>query len=45
MWPFILGDAWHNNHHFNSKNYSSKISKWEFDPVATLIDILKIKET
>lgn len=45
MWPLILGDAWHNNHHHNAKNYSSAISWWEFDPLAKLINIIKIKNT
>jgi fatty-acid desaturase len=41
MWPFILGDAWHNNHHHNPKLYSTKYKKWEVDPVAKLINIIK----
>jgi stearoyl-CoA desaturase (delta-9 desaturase) len=41
MWIFILGDAWHNNHHHNAKSYSTKIQWWEFDPLATLITVIK----
>lgn len=34
LWPFILGDAWHNNHHHNPGINSTKIKWWEFDPIA-----------
>jgi fatty-acid desaturase len=41
MWPFILGDAWHNNHHFNSGLCNTRIKSWEFDPVVRLINIIR----
>lgn len=41
LWPFILGDAWHNNHHANAGAVSSKHLWWEFDPVSSLISIVK----
>lgn len=41
LWPFILGDAWHNNHHANAEKFSTKINNYEFDPVATFINIIK----
>ncbi len=40
MWPFILGDAWHNNHHAHAERLSSKIKWWEFDPVAGLAKLV-----
>ena len=41
LWPFILGDAWHNNHHANAEKFSTKINKYEFDPVANFIKLIK----
>jgi fatty-acid desaturase len=41
LFPFIWGDAWHNNHHANSAAQSTKIKKFEFDPVCNIINILK----
>jgi stearoyl-CoA desaturase (delta-9 desaturase) len=41
LWPFILGDAWHNNHHANAAKYNTQFLKWEFDPVSKFIDIIK----
>lgn len=43
MWPFILGDAWHNNHHAYAERMSSKIKWWEFDPVAILVKLISKK--
>jgi stearoyl-CoA desaturase (delta-9 desaturase) len=43
MWPFILGDAWHNNHHAQAANLNTKVKWWEWDPVAALINLVKIK--
>ena len=31
MWPFILGDAWHNNHHANPKKLILTERWWELD--------------
>jgi stearoyl-CoA desaturase (delta-9 desaturase) len=43
MWPFILGDAWHNNHHAHAEKFSTKIKSYEFDPLAHLISFISIK--
>jgi stearoyl-CoA desaturase (delta-9 desaturase) len=41
LWLFILGDAWHNNHHHNPRSISTKIKSHELDPLATIIEIIK----
>jgi stearoyl-CoA desaturase (delta-9 desaturase) len=41
LWPLIMGDAWHNNHHKNQKSFDTKEKWWEFDPAAQLIRIIK----
>jgi len=41
LWPLILGEAWHNNHH-NRPMYSTKIKFWEFDPVDFLVRMVKL---
>jgi stearoyl-CoA desaturase (Delta-9 desaturase) len=41
LFPFILGEAWHNNHHHDAKNYSTKNKKYEFDPLIFIIDLVK----
>jgi len=41
LFPFILGEAWHNNHHYDAKNYSTKKNKYEFDPLSFVITIIK----
>jgi stearoyl-CoA desaturase (delta-9 desaturase) len=41
MWPFILGDAWHNNHHGNSAAKTTKIKWWELDPVRYVIKVIQ----
>jgi stearoyl-CoA desaturase (delta-9 desaturase) len=42
LWPFILGDAWHNNHHANAQKISTKVLKYEYDPVSIFINLIKI---
>lgn len=42
LWPFILGDAWHNNHHANAQKISTKVLKYEYDPVSVFINLIKI---
>lgn len=44
LWPIILGEAWHNNHHADAKNYSTKHKAWEIDPLTWLIKLVKIKQ-
>lgn len=41
LWPFILGDAWHNNHHTNAGSFTTKEKSWEIDPAAWIIQIIK----
>jgi stearoyl-CoA desaturase (delta-9 desaturase) len=41
LWPFIWGDAWHNNHHANAGVLSTKVRKYEFDPVVVLANLIK----
>jgi len=44
LWPIILGEAWHNNHHGNAKNYSTKNKTWEVDPLAWIIELVQVKK-
>jgi len=41
LWPFILGDAWHNNHHANAEKSTTKINRYEFDPIVIIINLIK----
>jgi len=41
LWPFILGDAWHNNHHAHAEKVSTTVKKYEFDPVCILINLIR----
>jgi stearoyl-CoA desaturase (delta-9 desaturase) len=41
LWPFILGDAWHNNHHNNPAAVTTRIKWWELDPVDFIIRVIK----
>jgi len=41
LWPLILGETWHNNHHNSPKSQTTKVKKFEFDPVSKFIDIIK----
>ena len=36
-WVLSLGEGWHNNHHFDSKNYRHGEKWWELDPSAFII--------
>jgi stearoyl-CoA desaturase (delta-9 desaturase) len=42
LWPFILGDAWHNNHHANAQKISTKVLKYEYDPIGVVINLIRI---
>ena len=44
LWPAILGEAWHNNHHADAKNYSTQHRPWEIDPLSWLIRLVRQKE-
>lgn len=41
LWPFSLGEAWHNNHHQDPKNFNFKKTWWEFDLSASIIKFVK----
>ena len=41
LWPFILGDAWHNNHHAHAEKVSTKVKRYEYDPIALLINLIR----
>lgn len=43
LWPFILGEAWHNNHHGDAMNpnYGGR-HWWELDPTFWIIQLLRI---
>jgi len=43
MWlfPIILGEAWHNNHHANPKDCSTQVKSTEYDPLMKFISIIK----
>jgi stearoyl-CoA desaturase (delta-9 desaturase) len=44
LWPIILGEAWHNNHHSDAKNFSTKRKYWEIDPLVWLIKLVELKK-
>jgi stearoyl-CoA desaturase (delta-9 desaturase) len=41
LFPFILGEAWHNNHHANPKQCTTQINTLEYDPLMVFISIVK----
>jgi len=41
LFPFILGEAWHNNHHANPKDCSTQVKPTEYDPLMKFISIIK----
>lgn len=43
LWPLILGEAWHNNHHAAPAAANFKVRSWEMDPVNILIKIINNK--
>ena len=43
LWPIILGEAWHNNHHADAKNFSTRHKFWEIDPLEWLIKLICTK--
>lgn len=42
LWPIILGEAWHNNHHGDAKNFSTRHKFWEIDPLEWIIKLVRI---
>lgn len=43
LFPFILGEAWHNNHHGNGRNPNFGLKWWEFDPTYYIIKMIEKK--
>lgn len=41
LFPFILGEAWHNNHHAKPSNSTTKVNANEYDPLSAFIDVIK----
>jgi len=41
LFPIILGEAWHNNHHNDPKNISTTVRKFEIDPLQWFIKLIK----
>jgi stearoyl-CoA desaturase (delta-9 desaturase) len=41
LFPLILGEAWHNNHHNDPKNMSTTVKKFEIDPIHWFILLIK----
>jgi len=37
LFPFILGEAWHNNHHHRPSTSTTKVKSYEIDPINWLI--------
>ena len=41
LWPLIMGDAWHNNHHGNPASMTTQLKWWEIDPAGYLIRMIR----
>lgn len=41
LWPLVLGEAWHNNHHGAPRSASMTKRWWEIDPTYWLIRIIR----
>jgi stearoyl-CoA desaturase (delta-9 desaturase) len=41
IWPLVLGECWHNNHHGRPGNYHFGIKWWELDPAGVFIRVFK----
>jgi len=37
----LWGEGWHNNHHNNPRNFSTKVKWWEFDLTSSIIRLIK----
>lgn len=42
LFLFILGEAWHNNHHAKPNDYTTTIKKYEFDPLGSFIKLIGV---
>lgn len=45
LFPLILGEAWHNNHHADAKNPNYGKRWWELDPTYWLIWLIRTRPT
>lgn len=41
LFPIILGEAWHNNHHGDRKNMTTTVRRFEIDPLSWFINLIK----
>lgn len=42
LWPLVLGECWHNNHHGDAKHYHFGGRRWwEIDPAGAVIRMIK----
>lgn len=41
LFPFIWGEAWHNNHHHAAAALTTKVRHYEWDPLQSIITVLK----
>ena len=41
LFPILLGEAWHNNHHAKPSNFSTTEKKTEIDPLTWFIKVVK----
>lgn len=37
----LWGEGWHNNHHHDPKNFTTKVKSWEYDPLGYFIKFIK----
>lgn len=44
VFPLILGEAWHNNHHGDPKRANFGVKWWEIDPTYWLIKLIESKK-
>lgn len=42
LWPIILGEAWHNNHHQRPRAHTTTVKKFEIDPIASVIRLVGV---
>jgi stearoyl-CoA desaturase (delta-9 desaturase) len=40
LWPLVLGEAWHNNHHGEGRNPNYRRRWWELDPTYWIIKLI-----
>jgi fatty-acid desaturase len=45
LFPLIMGEAWHNNHHSNPRETTNMINNWEIDPQSAIIDAIGVRES